>query len=68
MAETPENSTWWLPQATSSRNTSRGLFNHRLRRVQSTVLMLPTEDRTIMKSVVIGGRSGDLYFDDWIVV
>jgi hypothetical protein len=68
MAETPEQSTWWLPQAASSLNTSRGLFNHRLRRVGSAVLVMPTIAISVQSTAVVGGRSGDHYFDDWMSI
>ena len=35
MADTPTNTTWWLPQAASSLNITRPLLNFRLRRVYS---------------------------------
>ena len=82
MALQPSESTWFLPQAASSLNTTRPLFNFPLARLshRASVAVIRTQSFTQNseqpglfdwigdRMSVGGGRSGSTYSSDWITV
>ena len=65
-ADSPANaSSWYSPQAASSLNTTRPLFNFRLRRIGHG-MSLRSYWSLWGWQIISGGRSGDAYSNDWI--
>ena len=65
MADTAEMSTWFTPQAASSLNTSRPRFNFPLRRLGHGS-SLRSHWTVWGWQFLSGGRSGEVYNNDWI--
>ena len=61
MTDSPADPSPYLYQAASSENTTRALFNFSLRRLEH-------RGGAVFGSLVSGGRSGAVYFNDWIAV
>ena len=66
-ADTPAQSTQWVYQAESSRNTTRPLFNFPLRRFGHGS-SLRTFHGVWGYSALSAGRSGDTFYNDWITL
>ena len=64
-ADTPEQSTMWVRQAASSLNTSRPLLNFPLSRLGHTT-WVESQWQHFGFSLIVGGRSGEVYFNDLI--
>ena len=69
----PEQSSWWVPQPASSRNTTRPLFNFPLRRLHhrsfsfEVLTVYEPLFRVAGETVISGGMVGGLASSDWIV-
>ena len=60
MVQTPDDSTWAVPQAASALNSTRPSFAFSMQRKGHS------QERSFAVTYITGGHSGGLYYNDWV--